>query len=123
VCAGSIYAVGLPLPPENTDDELRGRLFSALYTLVRLCLLIAFAVGPLLSEAANSISGRILTDHIWHLPGGREVYLPGVRITLWFAGALILLAGFVAFWSLRRAPRDGTRASVSDAGGAPAEAA
>jgi dTMP kinase len=123
VCAGSIYVVGFSLLHENTDDELRGRIFSALYTLVRLCLLIAFAVGPLLSEAANSISGRILTDHIWHLPGGREVYLPGVRITLWFAGALILLAGFVAFWSLRRAPRDGTRASVADAGGAPAEAA
>jgi hypothetical protein len=67
-----------------------------------------------MAEAANSISGRILTDHIWHLPGGREVYLPGVRITLWFAGALILLAGLVAFWSLRRAPQ-GSPAAVRDA--------
>jgi dTMP kinase len=114
VCAGSIYVVGFSLLHENTDDELRGRIFSALYTLVRLCLLIAFAVGPFMAEAANSISGRILTDHIWHLPGGREVYLPGVRITLWFAGALILLAGLVAFWSLRRAPQ-GSPAAVRDA--------
>src|SRR5262249_21840613 len=46
VCAGSVYVVGFTLLHENVDDELRGRIFGALYTIVRLCLLIAFALGP-----------------------------------------------------------------------------
>ena len=53
VCAGSVYVLGFTLLHENVDDELRGRIFSALYTLVRFCVLLAFAVGPFLSDAAR----------------------------------------------------------------------
>jgi dTMP kinase len=112
VCAGSVYVVGFSLLHENVEDELRGRIFSALYTLVRLCLLIAFAVGPFLSEVADTLSARYLTDRRFHLPNGGEIYLPGVRITLWFAGGVILIAGLVVFWSLRRVPR-GQRAPLT----------
>ena len=49
VGAGSVYVLGFTLLHENVDDELRGRIFSALYTLVRFCVLLAFAVGPFLS--------------------------------------------------------------------------
>ena len=49
VCTGTVYVLGFTLLHQNVSDELRGRIFSALYTLVRLCVLIAFAVGPLLS--------------------------------------------------------------------------
>ena len=116
VCAGSVYVVGFSLLHENVDDELRGRIFSALYTLVRLCLLIAFAIGPFMSELADSISGHYLTGHTWHFPGGHELYLPGVRLTLWFAGGVILIAGAVVFWSLRRVPRHpATQAASADA--------
>ena len=38
-------SLGFTLLHENVEDELRGRIFAALYTLVRLCVLIAFAVG------------------------------------------------------------------------------
>ncbi|MEY2571677.1 MAG: hypothetical protein QOE63_2027 [Acidimicrobiaceae bacterium] len=113
VGGGSVYVVGFSLLHENVDDELRGRIFSALYTLVRLCLLIAFAAGPFLSELADRISGHYLTDHRWHLPGDHEIYLPGVRLTLWFAGGVIIIAGFVAFWSLRHVPRSPTTPAVA----------
>ena len=122
VCAGSVYVVGFSLLHENVDDELRGRIFAALYTLVRLCLLIAFAIGPFMSELADSISGHYLTAHTWHLPGGRALFLPGVRLTLWFAGGVILIAGAAVFWSLRRAPRPPKREDTISTG-APPEAA
>jgi hypothetical protein len=101
ICAGGVYVVGFTLLHEHVDDELRGRIFSALYTLVRLCLLIAFAIGPFLAEAADGLSGHYLTDRNLNLFGDRHIFLPGVRITLWLAGLIILIAGGGAMWSLR----------------------
>ena len=56
VCAGSVYVLGFTLLHENVEDELRGRVFSALYTLVRFCVLIAFAVGPFLAALLDRLS-------------------------------------------------------------------
>ena len=56
VGAGSVYVLGFTLLHENVDDELRGRIFSALYTLVRFCVLLAFAVGPFLSGLLDRLS-------------------------------------------------------------------
>jgi dTMP kinase len=105
VCAGSVYVLGFTLLHENVGDELRGRIFSALYTLVRLCLLIAFAVGPFLSEVLDRLS-RDLFDDARPEVFGFSVYLHGSRVTLWLAGLIILGAGALAALSLRSgAPR------------------
>jgi dTMP kinase len=104
VCAGSVYVLGFTLLHESVDDELRGRVFSALYTLVRFCVLIAFAVGPLLSDLLDSLSRRLFDSRI--SLGGGEIGLPGVRLTLWLAGAIIVGAGVIAVRSVR--PADGT---------------
>jgi dTMP kinase len=42
IFAGSVYVLGFTLLHESVSDDLRGRIFSALYSLVRLCLLLAF---------------------------------------------------------------------------------
>ena len=60
VCAGSVYVLGFTLLHESVDDDLRGRIFSALYTLVRFCVLIAFAVGPFLSDLLDKLSNRLV---------------------------------------------------------------
>jgi dTMP kinase len=99
VCAGSVYVLGFTLLHESVDDELRGRIFSALYTLVRLCVLIAFAVGPLLSDLLDRLSLRFLDRELSVL--GFEVAVPGVRLTLWLAGLIIMGAGVLAVMSLR----------------------
>jgi len=120
VCGGGVYVLGFTLLHEHVDDELRGRIFSALYTLVRLCLLIAFAVGPFLADLADRASGHWLTDRHLTIFGDHYLFLPGVRITLWFAGAIILVAGGVAFWSLRAgklSPASATVESPSTAKG------
>lgn len=98
--AGAVYVIGFTLLHENTDDELRGRTFSALYTLVRLCLLVAFAIGPFLSELLHGLSGSLFGDRRVEILGF-EVFLPGVRLTLWLAGLLVLAAGVLTGVSLR----------------------
>jgi dTMP kinase len=100
VCAGTAYVTGFTLLHENVGDELRGRIFSALYVLVRLCLLIAFAVGPFLSSFLDNLSRRTLDDRRLELLGG-EFFLPGVRLTLWLGAVIIFIAGVLAFLSLR----------------------
>ena len=49
VCAGAVYVLGFTILQENVEDELRGRIFAALYTLSRLCLLISLSLAPLLA--------------------------------------------------------------------------
>lgn len=106
VCAGSVYVVGFTLLHENVDDALRGRIFSALYTIVRLCLLIAFALGPFLSELLDSISRRVLTNRTIGLPAGHDLFLPGVRLTLWLASLIIFVAGWIVVRSMGSGRRE-----------------
>lgn len=110
VSAGTAYVLGFTLLHERVDDELRGRIFSALYTLVRLCLLIAFAVGPFLSDLFDRLSLRLFGDRRAGLPGGGELFLPGVRLTLWLAGLIILVAAGLVFLSIRGERREAAAA-------------
>jgi MFS family permease len=126
VSAGSVYVLGFTLLQENTSDELRGRIFSALYSLVRLCLILAFAVGPFLSDLLNRIVAARLSDCTKrklctaHFPGGFHVDLPGVRVTLWLAGLIVLGGGMLAALSLRRGMAEQESAAADRA---PADAA
>lgn len=99
VCAGFVYVLGFTLLHESVDDKLRGRIFGALYTLVRLCVLSAFLIGPFLSQLLDSASVRFF-DHNLDLLGF-SLFIPGVRLTLWLAGVIIVLAGLLATWSFR----------------------
>ncbi|HEX8803179.1 MAG TPA: MFS transporter, partial [Acidimicrobiales bacterium] len=90
VCAGSVYVLGFTLLHENVEDELRGRIFSALYTLVRLCVLLSMAIGPILADVFDGLSRRLVDRRI---DLGVEIAVPGVRITLWLAGMIMLVAG------------------------------
>ena len=107
MCAGSVYVLGFTLLHESVDDELRGRIFSALYTLVRLCVLIVFAVGPLMSDLLDKLSKRFVHREVSFL--SVSVAVPGVRLTLWLAALIILGAGFLAVRALQAGPPQGTR--------------
>jgi hypothetical protein len=79
---------------------MRGRIFGALNTLVRICVLLAFAVGPLLSEVLDTISSSVLDDQTLSF-GGYSLFLPGERLALWFASIIIFGAGLIAAFSFR----------------------
>jgi dTMP kinase len=99
VCAGSVYVLGFTLLHENVDDELRARVFSALYTMVRFCVLIAFAIGPFLAAVLDRLSEDFVGGEV--SIGGLTIAVPGVRLTLWLAGLIIMGAGVLAAMSLR----------------------
>jgi dTMP kinase len=100
ICAGAVYVVGFTLLHENVADELRGRIFATLYTLIRLCLLVSLAAAPFLSGFLDKVSWHVVgPDRAVDL-GGTHLPLPGVRLTLWFGGAVILLAGLLAVRTL-----------------------
>ena len=100
ICAGTIYVLGFTILHERVADELRGRVFASLYTLVRLCVLLAFAAGPLLADRLEAVSQRLFDGSVD--VAGATVAIPGVRLALWLAAAIILVAGVLAVLVLRR---------------------
>jgi MFS family permease len=94
LCTGSVYVLGFTILHESVEDHLRGRVFSSLYTLVRVCLLVAFTVGPLLADRLGAVSESAFGDD------GPM----GVRLALWVAALMIVGAGLISAVSLRAAP-------------------
>lgn len=101
VFAGSVYVLGFALVHENIEDEVRGRVFAGLLTMAKLCVLLSMAVGPFLADLLDGVSNKLVNREI---NVGIEIYVPGVRLALWLAGALVLGASALAARSLR-APR------------------
>jgi MFS family permease len=102
--AGTAYVAGFSLLQEEVSDELRGRTFAALYTVIRLCLLIALTVAPLFADLFGWLSGLAFSDRQISL-GGASYTLSGVRLALWFGGMLTFLAGVYAHRSMALAHR------------------
>jgi MFS family permease len=99
--AGAVYILGYTLLQEHTDDDLRGRTFTTFLTLVRLCVLGAMVLGPAISALLDPLMKRLIGGRAARgMPGvrlfGVEYGLPGVRVTLWFGGVLILVASVIA---------------------------
>ena len=119
VGAGAVYVFGFSLVQTHTEDDLRGRIFSALYAAVRLCLLLSFVLGPLLAGLLDRVSKRLFDSGV--SLAGWDVALPGSRLTLWLAGAISLGVGLMARRSLRaNAQRVSSRAQSSEQAVAPA---
>jgi dTMP kinase len=94
--AGSAYVMGLTHLHEEVDDEMRGRVFAALFALMRVALFISMAVAVPLDTAL----------------GGAGVSSPA-RFVLLFGGLVILGSAMLTMWSLRsvlRAPKLGSDA-------------
>jgi dTMP kinase len=109
VCAGAVYVLGFTILGSTTSDELRGRIFGVFYTLVRLCLLLAFTLAPFLSGLLDGLAKHFHRHVGTHTIKGEvgtsafHVALPGARLTLWLAGAIVLFAAWIARRDLRRA--------------------
>src|SRR5207244_11963207 len=95
-CAGTSYVTGFTVLQENVRDELRGRTFAALYTVIRLCLLISLTISPLWADMWDAVSSALFTDQAIEI-GGATYALPGVRIALWGGGLVAFFAGFGSF--------------------------
>ena len=99
VCAGAVYVLGFTILQESVEDDLRGRIFATLYTLSRLCMLISLSLAPLVSRLFDDISNALVDGEL--RLGGATLSVPGVRLTLWLGGAIILAAGALAIRASR----------------------
>ena len=110
VTVGPVYVMGFVLLQQEVDDELRGRVFSSLNTLVRLCVLVSMVAGPLLAALLNGLSQSWFGGAIE--VGRFTVAIPGVRLTLWLAALIIMGAAVLALHSVR----SGQRSKAATAG-------
>jgi dTMP kinase len=84
--AGVGYLAGITLLGAEIEDEMRGRVFAFIQSMVRVVMILALAAVPVL---VGTIGQR-------RLPGiGGTV--DGTRIVLFAAGALAITAGVVAY--------------------------
>ncbi|MFN2526300.1 MAG: dTMP kinase [Actinomycetota bacterium] len=90
--AGIAYSVGYSLMHETTADELRGRTFSAAYTVIRLGTLVGLGLFPFIAGAVG--------DHSIPMPFGR-LDVPGSRLTLWLAGCVAVGGGVLSMRAIR----------------------
>ena len=95
VCAGTVYVLGFSMLQSEVSDELRGRIFATLYASTRLCLFLALVVAPFVATMLDGLSRSVIGRRV--TVGGATEYLPGVRLTLWLGGLIILgSAGLVS---------------------------
>lgn len=116
-CAGTSYVTGFTVLQETVADDLRGRIFATLYTVIRMCLLVALVVSPLFADFWDWVVNDLIG--VGTVSVGQVDYsFPGVRIALWCGGLLTLFAGLYARWSMKRIPPIGRGADGPDSGAA-----
>ena len=113
-CAGSSYVTGFTVLQETVKDELRGRTFAALYTLIRMCLLISLVLSPLWADFWDWVVDLFTSNRSVTLMGASYTF-PGVRIALWAGGLITLAAGIWARHSIRAGHRVEDAAAASAA--------
>jgi MFS family permease len=116
LCAGAVYVLGFTLLQEHTDDDLRGRIFTTLLTLVRLCVLLALVIGPFLATIFNGFARAATGTPEGEVPTmsffGFDLAIPGVRLALWLAAIILMLAGVLAGRSMQLGLRSGIRQAI-----------
>ena len=103
-CAGTSYVTGFTVLQETVQDEMRGRIFATLYTVIRMCLLIALVISPLWADFWDWIVNDVAKVGIVTI-GQVSYSVPGVRIALWGGGMITLGAGLYARWTMTHADR------------------
>ncbi len=103
ICAGAIYVLGFTILHQNVGDELRGRIFSALYMIVRFALLLGIASGGLIAAFFGYLSTELVDGSVSVLDN--QYSLVGVRLALWFAGFVMIGAALFASRSMAEALR------------------
>ena len=98
--AGTGYVTGFTVLQENVADEMRGRIFATLYTVVRLCLLLALTLSPFFANLLGNIAQHLTNGSVDVV--GLHVDLPGVRLALWAGGLLTVFSGLAARVLMRR---------------------
>ena len=85
--AGGSYVMGFTYLHEEVEDELRGRTFAALYTVVRTSLLASVTLAGLAVPLLDGLLNPPLDS--------------GLRLTLLAGGIIVFVAGITTLWAVR----------------------
>ena len=89
--AGAAWVTGLTLLGLEVPDELRGRTFAFVTTLVRLALALVLALAPLLAGTIGPVA-------FGPLDGGQHLFhYRGAALTILIAAALMTVVGVVSY--------------------------
>jgi dTMP kinase len=102
--AGCAYVTGFTLLQESVADEMRGRTFATLYTVVRVCLLLSLTIGPFVSSGLGALTDALFDGQL--KIGSVHIALPGVRLALWAGGGLTVIAGVAARRRMRKSQHE-----------------
>jgi dTMP kinase len=86
--AGTGYSTGYTLMQENTADEMRGRTFSAAYTVIRVGTLGGLGLFPFVARIFSGLLGDNFSIGSYPIPGS--------RMTLWGAGVVVIGGGLLS---------------------------
>ena len=89
VFAGIAWVTGYTLLGLQVADEVRGRTFALVQSLVRVDLLLVLAVAPVIVG--------LIGPHSIHLPNGASIRADGVTVVLLLGGLTAVVVGHLAF--------------------------
>lgn len=96
-CIATVTVAGNSYVIHTTADELRGRVFTAMESVIRVALLLSMIVIAPIGDLVAAAVGRFVEQNDL-VP--ETLALTGPRITLMFAAALVIAAAVYAFRTL-----------------------
>lgn len=93
IALASLTVAAYTILQEKVGDEIRGRIFTALESLLRISLLVSLVLTSGLADAIGE--NRILSV------GGLSLRLNGAQTTLFIGGVVVIMASFYAFRHIR----------------------
>jgi len=111
-CIATLTVAGNSYVVRTTSDAIRGRVFTAQESVIRVSLLLSMIVmAPLGDIVARTTRALVARSGVPY----DEVYLTGPRITLWFAALVVISAAVYGFKTLRwREAEQGVAIDVPD---------
>jgi dTMP kinase len=110
-CAGLAWVTGYTLLGLEVGDEVRGRTFAFLLSMVRVVLVSVLAIGP---AVAALLSTTLSLPHTVHLNDEVSLTYTGVMATFLLAGLLALAIGVVTFRAMDDAAGPSLRAELME---------
>lgn len=104
---GTAWIIGQTMLGRDVADELRGRTFAFVQSLIRVTLVGILALAPAIAGTIGRVAVR--------LPGDKAVTYSGSAITLFGAGLLAMGVGWVAYRMMDDVPGKSLRSELRGA--------
>ena len=95
IFSGITWVTGFTMIGMEVEDEIRGRTFAFVQSLIRVSLVLVLAVAPLIAAAIGQHTYSFRTTSVTY---------NGAAFTMFFAGLLATLVGVLSYLHMRDRP-------------------